>query len=60
VQTFGHTAAITHEQYGTVQGVRAFYAGNLEVEFGLVPLTWANVPLDAGTRKVVSDGMRIL
>jgi uncharacterized protein len=33
----------------------------LEVEFGIAPLSWAATdPLDAGTRKVVQGGFRIL
>lgn len=32
----------------------------LLVEVGLVSPTWAQVPLDAGTRRVLADGHRIL
>ncbi|WP_298455773.1 nucleotidyltransferase domain-containing protein [uncultured Cellulomonas sp.] len=32
----------------------------LVVELGLAPSTWADVPLDAGTRRVLRDGHRVL
>jgi len=33
----------------------------LEVEVGIGPLSWAQIdPVDAGTRRVVTDGCRIL
>ena len=47
-------------EYGVVRALRVFYEDGLEVEFGLNPLQWASVPLDAGTRRVISDGMCIL
>ena len=60
VRAFGDTSAIAVEQYGIVQAVRVFYVEGLEIEFGLSPLVWADVPLDPGTMRVASDGMRIL
>ena|SRR5687768_9847067 len=38
--------------------VRAIYASGDEAEFGLTGPEWASVPLDAGTRAVISDGSR--
>ena len=38
----------------------AGYDSGLEVEYGLNTLQWVRVPLDAGTRRVISDGMRVL
>ena len=32
----------------------------LYVESSCVPLSWAAVPLDAGTRRVLADGDRII
>ena len=48
------------EQYGLVTSLRIWYAGGLEVEYGISDERWAALPLDAGTRQVIFDGMRIL
>jgi hypothetical protein len=48
------------EDWGKVTTLRAFYQGGLEVEYNFSAPDWADVPVDAGTRRVVSDGMRIL
>ena len=47
--------------WGAITERRFRLPGGLEVEFGVGTPTWATVEgLDDGTRKVVSDGMRIL
>ncbi len=60
VAQFGEVREVLPEQYGIVPALRVFYEGGLEVEYGLNPLVWVDIPLDAGTRRVISDGMRIL
>ncbi|RZV38881.1 MAG: nucleotidyltransferase domain-containing protein [Chromatiales bacterium] len=60
IARFGDPLKKMTETYGVVRVVRVFYGGGLEVEFGLSPVDWADVPLDAGTRRVISEGMRIL
>ena len=60
VANFGEPRDTVPEDYGIVRALRVFYLDGLEVEFGLSPLEWADVPLDKGTRRVISDGMRIL
>lgn len=60
LQLFGDLGSYTEEDWGPVTSLRAFYADGLEVEFSLATPVWAAVPVDAGTRRVVSDGMRVL
>ena len=58
--SFGVVEKRRIEQYGLVTSLRIWYAGGLEVEYGISDERWAALPLDAGTRQVISDGMRIL
>ncbi len=60
IARFGEVRDTVREVYGVLRAVRVFYRHGLEVEFGLCELEWADVPLDAGTKRVISDGMRIL
>ena len=40
---------------------RVFYSEGLEVEFDLTNTEWASTnPVDDGTKRVVTDGMKIL
>jgi uncharacterized protein len=49
------------EEYGPVWSRRVWLASGDEIELSFAPLSWADVsPIDPGTRKVVSDGCRIL
>lgn len=57
---FGEIREIGMERYGPTRSVRVFYENGLEVEFGIAEVSWAKVPLDSGTRRVISDGIRIL
>jgi uncharacterized protein len=57
---FGEVAACQTEEWGRVTSLRVTYRNGLEVEFGLTTPAWARFPVDAGTRQVVSNGMRIL
>lgn len=59
LQYFGKVKSYKFEDWGKVTSVRVFYE-NIEVEFGLTSIEWAIIPVDAGTRKVVSDSMKIL
>ena len=60
VQTFGTVVSQDTEHYGNVVSLRVHYEGQLEVEFGLTDAHWATVPLDPGTREVISGGMKVL
>ncbi len=59
VERFGPVRTASRERWGRMRAWRVFYDTGLEVEFGLNPLDWADVPLDPGTRRVISDGMQI-
>ena len=49
------------EEYGAVWSRRVWLEHECEVEFAFASLSWADVsPVDQGTRRVVSDGCRIL
>lgn len=48
------------EYYGACTSIRVWYADGKEVEFGIVDSSWISVPLDEGTKKVLSDGFKIL
>lgn len=60
LRLFGEVASYTEEDWGLVTTLRVFYAPGLEVEFSLATPAWAALPVDAGTRRVVADGMHIL
>ena len=51
---------IRSEAWGPVCERRFRLASGLIVELGIAPSSWAEVPLDPGTRRVLSDGYRVL
>lgn len=56
--TFGAVALVGTRQWGWLTQRRFALASGLEVEFGIVSPRWASTdPLDAGTRRVVSDAL---
>jgi hypothetical protein len=54
---FGEVARSCEEDWGKVTSLRTFYRDGLEVEYGFSTLEWANFPIDAGSFRVVADGM---
>ena len=60
INRFGTVKSQTKEKWGIVTAVRVFYADGQEIEFGLASKSWAGNPADAGTERVVKDGMVIL
>ena len=60
VQQFGTVAKEQREDYGLLISIRVWYTDGREVEYGITDERWSAVPLDEGTRRVISDGMRIL
>ncbi len=58
-QYFGTISRQQLENYGKVTSLRVWYSGGLEVEYGFTDETWCALPLDEGTKKVISDGMQI-
>ncbi len=57
---FGKVRRQQTEYYGTCTSVRVWYEGGTEIEFGLVEPDWIALPLDEGTRRVLSDGYCVL
>jgi hypothetical protein len=57
---FGVISRQQIEDYGKVTSLRVWYSSGREVEYGFTDETWCALPLDAGTKKVISDGMQIL
>jgi predicted nucleotidyltransferase len=57
---FGAVARCHTEAWGVVTSLRVYYTEGFEVAFGMTTLAWAAVPVDPGTRHVVSHGMRML
>lgn len=60
VGEFGVLVSSEIEDYGALTSLRVVYAGGMEVEFGFARPSWAEVPLDEGTRSVLADGVRVL
>ena len=59
-QCFGAICRQQIESYGKVTSLRVWYSSGYEVEYGFTDEMWSALPLDEGTKKVVSDGMKIL
>jgi predicted nucleotidyltransferase len=57
---FGEIESQQVEDYGRLRSLRVWYRGGLEVEYGFTGKSWAALPLDEGTRRVVAGGLRIL
>jgi Streptomycin adenylyltransferase len=60
VSRFGADSECRIEDWGKVRSLRTFYSDGLEVEYGFTTPDWAQKPMDAGSLRVVSDGMKIL
>lgn len=60
LQQFGEIRQSKVEDYGRLTSIRAWYSDGREIEYGITGIDWAASPLDEGTRRVISDGMRIL
>jgi predicted nucleotidyltransferase len=60
VRHFGEVKSLKLEDWGIVTSIRVFYTDGTEVEFGVAPIKWADLPVDDGTYRVVSDGMMVL
>ena len=48
------------KEFGVLTSVIASFREIGEVEFGIARPTWVDIPVDAGTRQVVADGIRVL
>lgn len=60
-QQLSHRARLVRvARWGPVREQRYRLSSGLLVEIDLAPISWADVPLDGGTRRVLGDGHRIL
>lgn len=59
-EDFGAIERTVKEDWGRVAAVRVWYGDGVEVEFGITMPEWAALPLDPGTQRVISDGVRII
>jgi predicted nucleotidyltransferase len=57
---FGTIGRQQIEDYGRVTSLRVWYSGGHEVEYGFTDEQWSALPLDEGTLRVISDGLKIL
>ncbi len=48
------------EDYGRLTSLRVWYQNGREVEYGFTAPDWAAPPLDAGTQRVIREGMIVL
>lgn len=59
IQELGGVRIIGTKDWGPMTERRFVLSSGLEVETGFAPPSWADVdPVDAGTRRVVTDGFR--
>src|ERR1039458_3525512 len=57
----GAVGGVTTRDWGAITERRFTLASGLEVDFAVGDVTWASIaPVDAGTRRVVGDGLRII
>jgi predicted nucleotidyltransferase len=57
---FGEVQRRRVEDYGKLISLRVWYRHGIEVEFGFTTRDWVDLPLDAGTRRVLEDGVKVL
>ena len=60
VEQFGKAMKCEIESWGRVKSLRVGYQDGVEVEYSFASPAWAGIPVDPGTRHVVSNGMKIL
>ena len=60
IRVFGRGIAQKVEDYGKLTSLRVWYESGLEIEYGFTTREWIKTPLDRGTKRVISDGMRVL
>lgn len=57
---FGDLSKVTTEQWGIMTCHRVWYLTHGEVEVGVAPSSWADIPVDSGTFRVVQDGVVVV
>lgn len=59
LEIFGVPESVEIEKYGIVTSIFADYEWALEIKFRVTPRRWTDIPVDAGTARVISNGMNI-
>jgi len=60
ISNFGQVERQQTEDYGKLTSIRVWYEDGIEAEYGITDESWAGLPLDIGTREVISGGIRVL
>lgn len=60
IEYFGIVINSKIEYYGAYTSIRVWYQDENEIEFGMVDPSWISLPLDSGTRKVLTEGYKII
>lgn len=60
IDIFGEIDRYQVEEYGACTSIRVYYMDGTEIEYGIVDDSWIDSPLDAGTRRVLEDGYKLL
>ena len=60
IEYFGIVINSKIEYYGAYTSIRVWYQDENEIEFGIVDPSWISLPLDSGTRKVLTEGYKII
>jgi predicted nucleotidyltransferase len=60
IERFGVVEKHQTEDYGKLISLRVWHQNGHEVEYGITTPDWAAIPLDEGTRQVISDGVLVL
>ena len=60
IKEFSEIERYKIEYWGRVTSIRTWYKNGIEVEFGITSVEWAEIPVDSGTFRIVSDSSKIL
>jgi hypothetical protein len=60
VNNFGVVVQSKIEKHGIVNSIRIWYSNGLEVEFRITTPIWISTPLEEDTRKVLSNGYKVI
>jgi hypothetical protein len=60
VNNFGVVVQSKIEKHGIVNSIRIWYSNGLEVEFRITTPIWISTPLEDDTRKVLSNGYKVI
>ncbi|NWG34271.1 MAG: aminoglycoside 6-adenylyltransferase [Chloroflexi bacterium] len=60
LRDFGVVITKRMEEHGKLTSLRVWYESGLEIEYGFTTREWIAAPLDAGTKQVIENGLRVL